>query len=294
MPTWKALELCPELIVLPARGKLYREVSEQIRGILARYTPVIEPLSLDEAYLDVSDRLRPAADIAGEIRLRIQQETGLTASAGVAPNKMLAKIASDWKKPDGLHVLTEDDIPAFMRTLPVRKIWGIGPRASERLARLGIETCGQLQSLPPDEMTKHFGRFGVELYELARGQDPRPVRSSRERKSMSSERTFSDNVSDLDECQLRALTILEELQEDLGARATRLEPVTGTFIKLKFADFTTTTVDRAGAQPQPPVVRDLVEEGWHRGGGRAVRLIGVGVRFARAEPAQIEMPLAIE
>ncbi len=290
MPTWKALELCPDLRVLPVRMELYREASQKVRAILQRYTPIIEPLSLDEAYLDVSDRLRPAREIAEEIRLRIRQETELTASAGVAPNKLLAKIGSDWQKPDGCFEITPPEVPGFVEPLPVSRLWGVGPRAVERLQGLGIRTCGDMQKLSLPELARLFGKFGEELHGLCRGIDNRPVQPHRERKSMSCEHTFSEDLPSEEACAEALAPLIEELHADLAKKAPR--NIKSLFVKLKFNDFRQTTAEEAAARIDPTQARHLIATAWARGAGRPVRLIGIGVRFHPAESAQAELPLS--
>ena len=170
MPGFKARELCPDLIFLPVRFDLYRASSAVIRKILLSYTPLVEPLSLDEAYLDVSELNRYAWGVAQELRARIYEETKLTGSAGIAPNKMLAKIASEWRKPNGQFAILPDEIEAFMRQLPVSKLSGVGPKSVERFASLGIHTCNDLQKFSLPELAQRFGRWGHELYHLCRGR----------------------------------------------------------------------------------------------------------------------------
>ena len=185
MPVFKALELCPDLILKPVRFDVYRMESRRIRKIFARYTDLVEPLSLDEAYLDVSHHKRYAYDIAREIRREIFRETRLTASAGIAPNKMLAKIASDWRKPNGQFAILPDEVETFVKDLPLRRIPGVGPRAEELFKSKGIETCGQLQDVPINELEHWLGPSrAMELYARCRGEDDRPVEPVRERKSM--------------------------------------------------------------------------------------------------------------
>ena len=218
MPGFKARELCPHLIFLPLRFDLYRAISAKIRQILLGYTSQVEPLSLDEAFLDVSGLDRYAWDIAKELRARILEETGLTSSAGIAPNKMLAKIASDWRKPNGQFAILPEDIEEFMRTLPVGKLWGIGPKSADRFASLGINTCGDLQSLSLTDMVSRFGRWGRQLYDLCRGQDDRPVEPNRVRKSLSNECTYSRNLESLDACQSALDLLIAELLVDLSRK----------------------------------------------------------------------------
>ncbi len=175
MPTFKALQRCPDLIVMPTRFEVYRRESAKIREILLRFTPLVEPLSLDEAFLDVSRHDGDPAALAQIIRQLILQNTRLTASAGIAPNKMLAKIASDWNKPNGQFEIRPEDIAGFMQELPVQKLWGIGTKSAEKFARLGIRTCGELQRCSRIQLHEWFGKFGLELYLCAEAMiDGRP------------------------------------------------------------------------------------------------------------------------
>ncbi len=198
MPAFKARELCPDLVMLPVRFDLYRQESAKIRAIFSVFTDLIEPLSLDEAYLDVSHLASEAASIAWEIRERIRSELHLTASAGIGPNKFLAKIASDWNKPDGQFEVTEDETGHFVAALPVEKIWGVGKRTASRLHEAGIPTCGAMQKRSEMELVQRFGKFGSSLYRLCRGLDERPVNPSRERKSLGNEHTFRENLNSLE------------------------------------------------------------------------------------------------
>jgi DNA polymerase-4 len=294
MPTFQAVQRCPQLIIVPPRFELYRTESARVRAILAGYTALIEPLSLDEAYLDVSGSDRPATAIAREIRERIFEVTGLTASAGIAPNKMLAKIASDFRKPNGQHTVRPEAIDEFMRELPARKIPGIGEVMAGRLAEIGVESCGQLQAFAREDLIERFGKFGGELYDRCRGIDDRPVESGRKRKSLSNERTFSANLTSLADCRARLDDLFSELCEDLERHAAG-RAINKIFVKLRFADFSRTTVERGGDQPVLSQCRALLEEGWLRREPeqRSVRLLGVGVRFASEEaPERRRLPVA--
>ena len=296
MPVFLAREKCPGLIVVPTRFEVYRAESARVRGILADFTPLVEPLSLDEAYLDVTHHARPATEIAREIRGRIQAETGgLTASAGISVNKMLAKVASDWRKPDGQFTIPPERVAEFVRGLPVRKIHGVGPAASRKLAARGVETCADLQAWSRDELMQEFGKFGWVLYDRCRGVDERPVSPRRERKSMSNERTFARNLETLEECAAQ----LEELHTELMGDLAKLTPekratVSGLVCKLKFSDFRRTTAESAEAADQVEsfaAFEELLRIGWRRRQGRAVRLLGAGVRFATEDE---ETPVADE
>jgi DNA polymerase IV len=278
MPVFKALELCPQLVLVPVQFELYRAVSAQIRAIFGRFTELIEPLSLDEAYLDVSHLQSAAESVAREIRAQIFEETRLTASAGISTNKLIAKIASDWHKPNGQKYVSAEEIPAFIATLPVGRLWGVGKKMREKLTALGIETCGDLQGFDQIELSRRFGKWGLELWHLCRGIDERPVTPDRTRKSVSSETTFSENIEALPALVPPLRGLLDGLAEDLAkSHADRV--IRSLVVKMKFADFHRTTAERAGHQLEPAIFEELLNEAWRRGNNRAVRLLGVGVRF---------------
>ena len=291
MPAFKARELCPDLIMLPVRGELYREESLRIRKVFQQFTELIEPLSLDEAYLDVSHLDSSASSIAWEIRERIREKTQLTASAGIAKNKFLAKIASDWNKPDGQFEVNNEILEGFLHDLPVEKIWGVGKRTAERLHDAGITTCGVMQERSELELVKRFGKFGRALYRLCRGIDDRPVNPKRERKSLSNERTFSENLHTVEEGILKLDELVVELAEDYSSRHADRD-IRDCVVKLKFGDFQITSVQRSGEAIEASVYRELLQEAWERGGGKSVRLIGAGIRFRPlpdGEDLQLEM-----
>jgi DNA polymerase-4 len=290
MPVFRARQLCPEVILLPVRFELYREVSAQVRAIFARYTKLIEPLSLDEAYLDVSHLERRGHDIALAIRSDIRRETGLTASAGIAPNKLVAKIASDWNKPDGQLVVPPSKVEAFMRDLPVKKIWGIGPKSSRQMAAKGIDTCADLQTLDRTELAQEFGSFGLELFKLCRGIDERPVCVDQVRKSLSNERTFSENLTDLESCRSALEAQFAELMDDLRSKEPDRQ-IAKLFVKLKFSDFRRTTAETRGTQPELHIFDALLAEAWGRS-GMDVRLLGLGLRFAEHHESAEQLELA--
>jgi DNA polymerase-4 len=289
MPTFMALQRCPHLIVVATRFDVYRREAAVIRDILHRFTPLIEPLSLDEAYLDVSAHPGAPTALAHVIRKAIFQKTKLTASAGIGPNKLIAKIASEMNKPNGQFEVTPEEVPGFMHQLPVRKIWGIGEKAERKLEGLGVKTCGELQHFTRPELVDLFGKFGLELYDLCRGIDHRPVEPDRPRKSLSTEETFPVDLATLAQCEEK----LEELFQDLMADLAQKESSRGIakiFVKLKLNDFTRTTAERAGLAPTLPDFRALLAEAFSRT-EKPVRLIGVGVRFAEMETAEAQIPL---
>lgn len=278
MPVFKALELCPKLILLPVRFDLYRAESSRIRAIFGRFTDLIEPLSLDEAYLDVTHLRTNGSAIAREIRAQIREERGLAASAGISRNKLIAKIASDWNKPDGQFEVTDEMFDDFVADLPVGKLWGVGKKMREKLAALGVQTCRDLQQLDKIELAKRFGKWGLELWELSRGIDDSPVRNSRVRKSLSSENTFSENIVTLPALIPPLRAMIEGLAEDLAAKHSD-RVIRSLVVKLKFADFERTTAERAWHELDPGIYEELAAEAWKRGNNRPVRLVGAGVRF---------------
>ena len=249
MPSVTAKRLCPGLIFCKGRFDAYTAVSQQIRAVFRTFTPHVEPLSLDEAYLDVTDDLLgigSATRIAELIRQRIRAETQLTASAGVSYNKFLAKLASDQNKPDGLCVIRPGEGAAFVQSLPVRRFHGIGPRGAEKMARLGIETGADLAAKDTVFLRQHFGSFADYLYRAARGIDLRPVRANRIRKSIGGERTFFEDLSSGPALREALDNIIEIVWERIAEKDTLGRTVT---LKMKYTDFQLTT--RARSLPQP-------------------------------------------
>ena len=237
MPSMRAQKLCPDLIFRKPRFEVYREVSQQIRAIFRHYTPHVEPLSLDEAFLDVSEDLRgigSATRIAELIRQQIRETTGLTASAGVSYNKFLAKLASDQNKPDGLCVIRPGEGARFVADLPVRRFHGVGPRGAEKMARLGIETGADLAAKDIAFLRQHFGSFADYLFRAARGIDLRPVRANRRRKSLGGERTFFDDISTGPALHETLDTIADIVWGRIEDAKVRGRTVT---LKLRYTDF---------------------------------------------------------
>lgn len=294
MPTAQALKRCPELTLIHGNMSQYKAVSQQIFAIYRELTPWVEPLSLDEAYLDVSDVLAcqgSATRMAEWIRQRVRTEVGITVSAGVAPNKFLAKIASDWQKPDGLFVITPDQVETFVTDLPVERISGVGPQTTKRLHQWGLKTCGDIRQWPQSELLRHFGRFGQRLYAFSRGEDHRPVQVSRERKSVSTEHTYSEDLPDLAHCQARLPELITDLQQRYD-RLTPAPPIRGLVVKLKFNDFTQTTVEQTCFGLDESLVAQLLRTGWERGEGKPVRLMGIGFRLRHEQgPMPTQLPL---
>jgi DNA polymerase IV len=245
MPSVKALRRCPDLVFVPPRFDVYRAISQQIRAIFADYTPLIEPLSLDEAYLDVTeDRhgLGSAQAIAAAIRARIREETGLTASAGVSYNKFIAKLASDQNKPDGMCVIPPSKGAAFVASLPVKRFHGVGPVTAKKMESLGILTGADLRERPLAFLAQHFGSYADYLYGAARGEDHRPVRVDRPTKSVGAERTFDTNLTDPDALDAALVRVAEAAWVRIERSGARGRTVT---MKLRHADFRTITRARS-------------------------------------------------
>jgi DNA polymerase IV len=292
MPASRAIRLCPEAIFLPSRVDFYAVVSEQIQKIFRDYTPLVEPISLDEAFLDVtaSERLFGGAEAIGKvIKRRIKEELRLVASVGIAPNKFVAKVASDLGKPDGFLVVKPDDILAFLDPLPVNRLWGVGKVNRGLLDKKGIRTIGEVRRQSSGRLHDLLGKWGDHLWELAHGRDDRPVVPDREAKSISHETTFETDHRDL--CLLRSYLV--ELAEQVGRRLRRHRQCARTVeIKIRFADFRTITRSQTLSKVTD-TTQDLVQTALellkmnlpkaHCG----VRLLGMGVsHLVSAEPAQ--------
>ncbi|MDX1127287.1 DNA polymerase IV [Sinorhizobium medicae] len=286
MPSVTAKRKCPDLIFVPHRFEVYRAVSRQIHAIFAEYTPLIEPLSLDEAYLDVTENLKGmelATEIAEEIRARIRADTGLTASAGVSYNKFLAKIASDQRKPDGLFVITPKHGPEFVQMLPVKKFHGIGPATAEKMKRLGIETGADLKARDLAFLQQHFGKSGPYFYWIARGIDGREVKPDRIRKSVGAEDTFREDIHDLETAREGLRPLMDKVWHYCEAGSIRGKTVT---LKVKWSDFTQITRSKtlpapvASAAEMAQIVDLLLSSIFPAAKG--IRLLGVTLSSLRA------------
>ena len=241
MPMAKAVRLCPQAIVLPVRGERYRQASEEVFAILGRFSPLVEPLSIDEAFLDVTGcerLLGPADQIAADLKRAIREETGLTASVGVAPNKYLAKLASDLKKPDGLVVITEETVQEILDPLPVSRIWGVGPAGAKALEALNVRTILQLRALPEKLLRQKFGQWGEHIARLARGEDERPVVPDSQAKSIGQEETFPQDIGEMERLRSVLLEQVEEVARRLRRSGLKARTVT---LKIRYGDFTTLT-----------------------------------------------------
>ena len=278
MPLRTAYRLCPQAVFLPVDYEGYSRASEQIKEILKEFSPIMEDVGIDEAFLDLSDRDRSSEEIAKGIKNRICEELGLSCSIGIAPNKLLAKISSDLEKPDGLTILAKEDIPSRIWPLPVRKLWGIGPKTEAYLKGLGVQTIGDLASLSRERLIGEFGRsYGEYLYEASRGVDESPLITHWEPKSMSQETTFQ---SDVRQWQVIAKTLVDltrDVVQDLKGRGYQGKTVT---VKVRFSDFKTYT--RASTLPEGTDSFEVIKGAAFECLGRVelkrrVRLVGVRV-----------------
>jgi DNA polymerase-4 len=293
-PMATAKRLCPHAAIVPVRHARYREASQQVFKVFNQFTPRIEPLSIDEAFLDVTGSLRllgPAERIAADLKLRVRTTTGLTASVGVAPNKFLAKLASDMCKPDGLAVVRRDDVDALLAPMPVGKIFGIGPKTAERLRSIGARTIGDLRRLPADVLAQTVGGDGEHYRRLAFGIDDRPVVTDAEAKSIGQEQTFGIDLVDPEAVGAVLLGQAEQVAQRLRGHRLRARAIT---VKIRFGDYRTIT--RSTTLPTPTdataevwsAARRLFQR-WCEAGFQPVRLIGVSAGGLGAADGQLDL-----
>ena len=288
MPGFQAIAACPELIFVTPRMARYLEISQQIQQIFSEYSPLIEPLSLDEAYLDVSDNTLfngSASLLAKHIQQRIKNEIGITVSVGIASNKLLAKIASDWQKPQGCTLIAPHQVDCFMQHLPVGKLWGVGKKAVAKLAQCQIHTCGELQLKSESQLIDLFGQMGARLYTMCRGFDQRPVSNQRVRKSISCEHTYSQNLLNQAACLAQSSPLLEAFNKRFRNRQS---PYNKARLKMKFFDFSQTSVELSCTQLNIETIHKLIKIAWTRQ-AKPVRLLGIGVRLCDQSGAQLEL-----
>lgn len=281
MPTATAHRHCKDLILLPVDMSKYKLVAKKIHAIFHEITHLVEPLALDEAYLDVTNSMHhngSATLIAQAIRAQIWETEKLTASAGVAPNKFLAKIASGWKKPNGLFVIRPDEIDVFVKNLAVNELFGVGKVTAEKLHKLGLKTCADLRKFSHAELLARFGKLGERLYEQCHGIDHRLVQPNRSRKSLSVEQTFADNRVNIEACT----AIIAELGEKLKMRLQESAPgriIKNQYIKIKFNDFKQTTAEIISHEINLEIFLTLFRQAYVAE-KRSIRLLGVGVHFS--------------
>ena len=293
IPMARAVRLCPELVIVRPDFARYKAASQKVMEILRSATPLVEPLSLDEAYLDVTENLwnEPlATSVAKRIKNSIVEQLNLTASAGVAPNKFLAKIASGWQKPDGLTVIAPERVESFLHKLPVEALWGVGPVTAKKLRAIGVQQLVDIRAVDADALFAQVGSLADWLVQLAHGHDPRPVEPERETKSISSETTFARDLTDLAEMQKELDALAAEVAASLHRNGLVARTVT---IKVRYADFSTVTRSHTAQGATNSVksfsvrARTLLER--TEAARRPVRLLGVGAHGLAPE-ARIETP----
>jgi len=286
MPSSQAMRACPELLIIPGRMSVYKAVSEQIMAIFRRYSDTIEPLSLDEAFIDVTEVTilgGSATRIAQKIRQQVEAEVGITISAGVAPNKFIAKVASDWRKPNGLFVVKPSELDAFSAQLAVKKIPGIGPVSAAKLAQHGIQTCADLRPFSEAQLQQKFGSMGQSLANRRYGLDYRPVQTSRIRKSVSVENTYATDLKTIEDCGEALLPLYEQLMLRWQKLTTHYA-VSGLVVKLKFADFSQLTREHTNAEIDLDFFKRLLQQAFSSGNVKqkegGVRLLGLGFKLS--------------
>ena len=294
MPMSQALRLCPQAVVLPPRHRLYGDTSRRVMAILRQTSPLVEQMSIDEAYLDLTDQVAvwdEGVEMARRLQSRVREEVGLSASLGVATNKLVAKVASDRDKPGGLTVVRPGEEAAFLAPLPVRVLWGVGPVTAARLAEIGVTTVGQLARQPAEELRARFGQQGVAMARQAQGKDERPVTTEYEVKSVSQEQTFARDLTQTEALKQQ----LWALSQGVSQRLRNAGLAAGTVaIKLRYADFTTLTRQTTLAVPtddEREIYRaalTLLQRAWQK--GRPVRLLGVAGRRLALPTGQLPLP----
>ena len=280
MPTFQALRLCPALKILPPNIKKYKAVTQNIRRIFTKYSDLVEPMSIDEAYLDVSNTTRlfgSATLIANAIREEIYLNENITASAGVSINKFIAKVASDFDKPNGITVIPPNLINDFVKNLPIKSICGVGPVTALKMMKLNIHYCHHLQQYSKEDLYKHFGKFGIKLYDYCLGIDNRILCSERNVKSTSIEHTFPSDIHSADKCQQEILLITNNLIEKI-TKENNQSKIKKVFVKVKFSDFRQTTIEHLSTTVNPELILNLTKLAFERH-PKSVRLLGLGVRY---------------
>ncbi|MCP4321982.1 MAG: DNA polymerase IV, partial [Alteromonadales bacterium] len=283
MPSYKAKQLCPDLIIIPGRMQVYIEVSKKIKEIFYRYTDLVEPLSLDEAFLDVTDCKLckgSATYIAQDIRRAIFEELNLTASAGVAPVKFLAKIASDENKPNGQCVITPDQIPEFIKNLSLKKIPGVGKVAQSNLAEKGLFSCADVQQYSAEKLLAEFGKLGGALLNFSRGIDNREVQPHRERKSLAVEHTFNYDILGEAQCNEKLMPLFDELSRRLK-KVLDKKMITKVGVKIKYSDFTIKNAERKSTELSLPLFNTLMHHLLHKSPDKPIRLLGISVGLTK-------------
>ncbi len=294
MPSVTAKKLCPEIIFLPVNMEKYRQVSKEVNKIYKCYTKIIEPVSLDEAYLDVTNSKYCDGDpdeMAKQIRQKIFEDLGITASAGISSNKLLAKIASDWNKPNGQYSISDDEISGFILKIPIRKIHGVGKKTEELLKTHKINTCEDLQKMTIDDLSKILGKFGITLYSLCRGIDNRQVDSNKVSKSLSVEDTYSEDLRSIEQCNSKLKYLFDELLNRLNSDKYKNRLIKSCFIKIKFSDFKSISSQISTENINFDIFINLLKKSYSLN-NKSIRLLGVGVQFNNKEQNQLNLDIS--
>lgn len=276
MASAQAKRLCPDLVLIPGNMQKYRDVSKQVMEILEQYALQMEVVSVDEAYLELAPTSN-GTKVAEQIRQHIESELGITVSVGVAPNKFLAKVASDWRKPNGQFVILPSDVARFVEQLEVKKIPGVGPKSAEKLQDMGIFTCGHIQQIPDDELLKRFGKFGQLLIERSKGLDNRELSQGRLRKSISIERTFPEDIQSEQEIEQALDAMWPKFLERIDRAGLKIENL-APFVKVKFSDFHVTTLAKQSSKANLSEYLKLILQARKRD-HQAIRLLGLGAKL---------------
>lgn len=294
MPSITAKRLCPQIIFLPVDMEKYRSVSKEIHKIYKCYTKIIEPVSLDEAYLDVTESEYCQGDpekMASQIRMKIFQDLGITASAGISSNKFLAKIASEWNKPNGQYSIADKDIENFILKVPIRKIHGVGAKTEIILKKNGINTCEDIQRLSKESLIKLLGKYGCTLYSLSRGVDDRKVESHKISKSLSVEDTYMVDLTDLTQALNKLKLLYTELLNRLDKKIYKNRLIKSCYVKIKFSNFKLTTIQVSSKIISYEIYSNLLKKSLISN-SKSIRLLGVGVQFNNEPISQLNLDIS--
>ena len=294
MPSITARRLCPHIVFLPVNMDKYRLISKEIRKIYKCYTKVIEPVSLDEAYLDVTNSEYCQGDpeeMARQIRMKIYEDIGITASAGIASNKFLAKIASDWNKPNGQYSIPDSDIKNFILKLPIRKIYGVGKKTEILLKSNKINTCEDLQKMSKESLAELLGKYGCTLYSLSRGIDPRKVESHKISKSLSVEDTYMVDLTNQEQTLSELRLLYLELMKRLNTKTYKCRIIKSCYVKIKFSDFKLTTIQKSSEVISYEIYSNLLKKSLSTN-KKSIRLLGVGVQFNNESISQLNLDIS--
>ena len=293
MPSITAKKLCPNIVFVPVNINKYRDISKEIQKIYKCYTKIIEPISLDEAYLDVTNEKYcngNPEEMAQQIRSKIYEDFKITASAGISSNKLLAKIASDWNKPNGQFHIRDSEINNFIFNIPIRKIVGVGEKTEKILQKKGLKNCSDVQKIKKENLIKVLGKYGGNLYYLCRGIDNRDVESNKTSKSLSVEDTFMKDLHNLKECTDNMSLLYEKLIIRLRGSADKNRDIKSCFVKIKFNNFKQSTAQKICTELNYNIIISLLTK-LYESNTIPVRLLGVGINFGKAQKCQLNLEI---